>query len=179
MKINHLQSESGAALVITLTIMALLFMVALSSVDRSDTNVDMTFNQVHEEQAFYIAEAGAKRAFIQLNESNEWRDGYYGESYGEGTYTVTVLDSISEPALLDTIIINSIGKVDGAEAVIVLEAAPRIYNPFRYALYADELVDMRNSFETDSYNSDSGTYASTLLNTSGDVGSNGIVSANN
>ncbi|KAA3631855.1 MAG: hypothetical protein DWP97_12155, partial [Calditrichaeota bacterium] len=68
---------------------------------------------------------------------------------------------------------------DGAEAVIVLEAAPRIYNPFRYALYADELVDMRNSFETDSYNSDSGTFASTLLNLGGDVGSNGIVSANN
>jgi len=45
-------------------------------------------------------------------------------------------------------------------------------------MFADDAIDIRNSFVTDSYNSDSG-YAASHIDSSGDIGSNGIIDINN
>lgn len=177
MMMKKIQSERGAALLITLILMALLFGVAIMSVDRSSTDVDMSFNQVHEEQAFYIAEAGAKRAFYQLNDSAEWRGGYADEAYGDGTYSVNLTDSLDDMALFDTVIIHSTGQLMDAKAVIEIETVPEYKHPFQYAMFADAGINLARYTCTDSFNSDSGSYADTYLDSLGSIGSNGTVTS--
>ncbi|KAA3634261.1 MAG: hypothetical protein DWP97_07440 [Calditrichaeota bacterium] len=177
MKIKHLQQENGAALIITLTLMALLFMVAISSVDRSDTNVDLSFNQVHEEQSFYIAEAGAKKAFYALNDSSTWRNGYSNETYGTGTYDVVLIDSMTDTTLFDTVIIVATGYHNEAQATVEIETVPEYKHPFQQAMFADAGISLDRNTCTDSFNSDSGSYASTVLDSLGSIGSNGTITS--
>ncbi len=174
---KHIQSEKGAALVITLAIMALLFGVTIMAVNRSTTDVDMSFNQVHEEQAFYIAEAGAKRAFYQLNDSSEWRGGYDDIDFGEGTFSVELIDSTTDATLFDTVIIRATGYLQSAKAVIDIEVIPDYIHPFQYAMFAEAGISLDKNTCTDSFNSDSGSYAATVLDSLGSIGTNGTVTS--
>lgn len=177
---NKLNNNKGAAMLIALVLMALLTTVAIMAVNRSTTDVELSFNQQHEEKAFYIAEAGAKLAYYKLDEDLEWRDGYNDVNYGDGSYTVSITDSSTNSALYDTVIIRSTGTFDKGMTVIEIEVVPSTINPFSSAMLGKTLVEIKNSFATDSYNSDSGTYAMTVQNIGGDVGSNGdIVIKNN
>ena len=174
---KKIQSEKGVALIITLALMAMLFGVAVMSVDKSSTDVDMSFNQVYEERAFYIAEAGAKRAFYQLNDSSTWRGGYSDIDYGDGLYTVALIDSTSDSTLFDTVIIRATGEIQGAKAIIDIETIPDYIHPFQYAMFADAGINLDRNTCTDSFNSDSGSYADTYLDSLGSIGSNGTVSS--
>jgi len=150
----------------------MIALIGVMAVTNSTTDMDLSYNNLHNDEAFYVAEAGGHRAVSQLIEDKTWRDGYSDISFGNGVYSVVVADSTTDSTLADTVVVTSTGIVEGAMTNLQFEVAPKIYNPFKYAMFGDELVDIRNSMHIDSYNSDSGTYWSTRLDADGDVGSN-------
>ncbi len=176
---GKLTNDKGAALVITLGIMALLTMVLAISADRSLLDIEMSYNQLHGEQAFYIADAGVKMGLNELNTDLTWRSGFTDFPFGDGSFSVTVVDSATDSTLADTIVLTSTGQLGPAKAEVEILAVPEEDYPFRHAMYGDDGVDIRNSMVTDSYNSDSGTYAGTNDTIGGDLGSNGTISVNN
>ena len=103
---------------ITLAIMAMLSVVAIMALDRSTTDVDLSYNQLHGDQAFYTAEAGIERAITMLNEDRTWDEGFANEQLGRGHYTVKVTDIDDIPALMDTVVLRATGTVDGSSAEV-------------------------------------------------------------
>lgn len=173
--LKRIRNKNGSAILAILALMIIITLVGIAAVDQATTDIDMSFNQQHHDQAFYIAEAGLKRAVAKIAEIPTWDTGFVDVGYNGGNYTVKVIDSTIDPALLDTIIIRSYGDLRSSEAALEAWLVPVIYNPFKFALFGDEWVDIRNSMNTDSYNSDSGSYATTVTNDEGSIGSNGDV----
>jgi hypothetical protein len=174
-----IKNRRGSALLVVLALILLASAVAIVTFDAANTEIELSYNQIHEEQAFYVAESGAIRAFSTLNTDSAWRSGYADVSFSEGVYTVTLRDSVSDPSLFDTVIVRSSAVVDRCRSTVELTLVPDLFNPFDYAMFAENFVDIKNAFVTDSYNSDSGTYAATHLYEGGDVGSNNSISVNN
>ncbi len=172
---KSLANDKGTALLIALALMALLTIAAITALDRSTTDVDMSYNQLHGDQAFYIAEAGAKRACAMLASDADWRDTFTNVSFSSGIYTVTLEDSTTDSDLFDTVVVTSLAELDRAASGIEVYLVQSQVRPFLYALFGDSSVDMRNSALTDSYNSDSGGYAVTSVFDGGDIGSNGTI----
>jgi len=172
-------NEQGSALLLALCLMGMLTLAALLAVNNSNTDMEMSFNQINGEKAFYLAEAGAKRAVAELQNDPTWTAGFINVSLANGTYSVAVVDSSMDSTLADSVVVTSTADADGAQATIEITLAPRDLKPFQYAMFADDDVDIRNSMNSDSYNSDSGSYFLTRLNTDGDVGSNGSITVAN
>jgi hypothetical protein len=169
---KSITNNHGSALMITLALMAMLAFVAIMALDRSTTDVDLSYNQLHGDQAFYTAEAGIERAIFIKENDRSWVSGFVDEPLGRGFYSVTVTDASDMPALLDTIIFRANGRIDRAEANVEAWVVPEKLHPFDYALFGDTIVTMSNSSCTDSYNSDSGSYGATLDHDLATVGSN-------
>lgn len=172
-------NDKGSALLIALALMTMLTVVVIVALDRTTTDIDLSYNRLHGEQAFYIAEAGAKRACAELGCDPLWRNGFNDVAFNAGEYTVTVIDSSIQEGLDDTVIVTSTSNRDQAAAAIEVFLIPVTFHPFQFALFGDSSVDMRNSALTDSYRSDSGSYASTRIFDKGDVGSNGEIVVHN
>ena len=170
------RNSKGSALLIALALMLLVAAVAMVGVEEASTDIELSYNQIHENQAFYVAESGAIKAFALLNADSVWRAGFSDEPFSEGVFTVTVRDSTDDAGLDDTVIIWSRATVEGCRSTVEFTLVPDLVNLFEYAMFADNFIDIKNSFTTDSYNSDSGKYASTWLDEGGDVGSNGGIS---
>jgi hypothetical protein len=173
----RLKNNNGSALLIALALMLLVSAVGIITVDSANTDIELSYNQLHEEQAFYVAEAGAKQALWQLNDSCAWRNGYSDRSFGDGSYTVAMTDSLDDVALFDTVIVRSTGEVKGSRTTIELTTVPVYIYPFKYAMFADAGIVLDRETCTNSYDSDSGTYAATVLDSLGDIGSNGTVTS--
>ena len=176
---NYLGNESGSALLISLLLIGMLSLLAIMTVRLSNTDIDLSFNQINTDKTFYIAEAGAKRAIAELNSDPTWTAGYYNVPFNNGSYTVRITDSSTDAALLDTIVIMSSGWTIHAQATIEMAVIPQVNSPFRHALFADDGVELKNGMSTDSYNSDSGSYAVTQDTLYGDVGSNANIVMHN
>ena len=172
---NAISNDRGMARIITLAIMALLSGVVLMSVDRSSTDIELSYNQLHEEQAFYIAEAGAKRAVVELQGDVNWRAGFNNVELGDGLDTVSITDSLLDSALIETVIVLSVGTVKGSNSSIEIDVIPLPIYPFGFAMFSESGITMDKNTCTDSYNSDSGTYAATVLDSLGSVGTNGTL----
>lgn len=157
----------------------MLSLVAIMAMDTSSIDMELSFNVANSERAFYVAEAGAKRAFITINENPGWTDGFSDVAFGDGAFAVTITDSSITPALADTVVVRSTGDLMEAQATIEMALVPKKNNPFLKALFGENSVEIKNSFETDSYNSDSGSYAATQEWLDGDIGSNGSIAVHN
>lgn len=168
-------SNAGGALLISLAIMAMLMVAALIAVDTAQTDVDLSFNQLHADQAFYVAEAGLQRAVNQLNDNNSWDTGYASINFEEGVFSVAVIHSNIDTLTKDTVLIRSTGTVNAANANLEGLVVPEVWTPFQFAMFGDTSLVMENNTCTDSYNSDSGTFVSTYDTTGGDVASNGYI----
>jgi len=173
----RLKNNDGSALLIALALMLLVSAVGIITVDSANTDIELSYNQLHEEQAFYVAEAGAKQALWKLNDDNAWRTGYADRSFGDGAYTVTMTDSLDDVTLFDTVIVRSTGEIEGSRTTVELTTVPVYIYPFRYAMFADAGIVLDRETCTDSYDSDSGAYAATALDSLGDIGSNGTVTS--
>ena len=179
---NRTQSNSqrGSALLIALVLTGMLSLIALMAIDNSQTEIDLSFNKINSDRSFYIAEAGVQHAHTVINATPGWNAGLAGVAFAGGAYSVSVRDSLSEPALADSVVLLSQGEVNGARSTIEATLAPEPFYPFRYGLFADSGVAIGNSVSTDSWNSDSASYAGSAVNAYGSVGSNGpIVIENN
>ncbi len=169
-------NERGSALLISLCLLAMLTLIGIMAIQNSNTDVDLAFNRSHSDKAFYVAEAGAKRAFVELNQDNLWRTGYDTVAFSGGTYDVTLRDSSTDAALIDTVVIRSIGVLDQAVSILELTTVPGDANRlFPHAMFAKSGIVIDRDACTDSYNSDSGSYADTRLDSLGSVGSNGTI----
>ncbi|MCH9025134.1 MAG: hypothetical protein IH931_07350 [candidate division Zixibacteria bacterium] len=167
--------ERGTAILIVLALIAMLVAVGIMSVDRSTTDIELSYNQLHEDQSFYGAEAGIARAMVELNRNFSWRGPIVGEQLGGIKYAVIVLDSTWDSTLADTVIIRSTANREGAAVNLEVWIAPYYFQPFIYAAYGADSITMKNSTCIDSYNSDSGSYDSTVLLEGGDIGTNGYI----
>ncbi|UCE24735.1 MAG: pilus assembly PilX N-terminal domain-containing protein, partial [Candidatus Zixiibacteriota bacterium] len=169
------KNERGGALLVTLAVMIMLTIAAIMAVNTAQTDMDLSFNRLHSDQAFYVAEAGLMTAFAELNKDNDWNDGYSNEIFENGTFSVAVIDSFVEVALFDTIILRAAGSIMDANANVEAMVVPEYFHPFEYAVYADINLSMDQNTWTDSYNSDLGTYDATADSVDGDLASNGTM----
>ncbi|MEE8149204.1 MAG: hypothetical protein V3T75_02010, partial [candidate division Zixibacteria bacterium] len=99
-----LSNQKGTAILIALALIAMLTAVSIMSVDRSTTYIELSYNQLHEDQSFYGAESGIARAMVEINRDFSWRGPIVGEQLGGSKYTVIVLDSTWDSTLADTVI---------------------------------------------------------------------------
>ena len=181
---NLIHDINGGALIIVLGIMLMLTIAAIMAVHTAQTDIDLSFNQVDHDHAFYVADAGLKKAFNHLNNDNLWEDGYSDSTFEDGTYSVDltrdipVSDSSFNP-IWDTVVLRSTGIYREAEANVKAIVVPELFFPFRYAVYGEDYILMDNNSLTDSYNSDLADYVDSLAGTEGDVASNGTVTLSN
>jgi hypothetical protein len=70
-KLAHFRSQSGFALVVGLIMLILVAFVGMSALRTSDTDVDITANQVRRTKAFYLAEAGSEKVASDIIKSFE------------------------------------------------------------------------------------------------------------
>ncbi|UCC43714.1 MAG: hypothetical protein JSU65_11385 [Candidatus Zixiibacteriota bacterium] len=172
---EKLQQTNGSALLMTLLLMFMLTVVVIVSADRASLDADLSYNQVHTETAFYAADAGITHAVAALNDSADWRAGFVNVDIGNAQYSVAVVDSSAQAGLLDTVLLRSTAVAFHAVGSVEARLVPEYEKPFQYAAFGDDSVTMDNQTCTDSYNSDSGSYASTQLDDDGDIGSNGEI----
>ena len=178
-KMKYPGNEKGSALLISLLLMGMLTLLAIIAVKSSNTDIDLAFNRLNSDKTFYIAEAGARRAIAELNIDPTWTAGYSNIEFNGGSYTVQIADSSTNAALADTIIITSTGWTINAQSAVEMAVVPRYNSPFKHALFGDDGVELKNGMSTDSYNSDSGSYAGTRDTLYGDVGSNANIVMHN
>jgi hypothetical protein len=88
-----------------------------------------------------------------------------------GSYNVSIVDKSTQPLLGDTILVLSTAVRSGAQSTVEVKLAAS--RPFRWSAFGDTAIDLGGDTYTDSYDSDSGTYAETVRKEDGDVGSNG------
>jgi Tfp pilus assembly protein PilX len=171
-------NDRGSALIITMAIMLMLGIMGTVAFQSADTEKKMSFNQADLDEARLVAEAGLQLSVEQLQTDYFWRTGYTNKSFGDGTFSVTLVDETATPALQDSVIVRSTGIVDKAQSTI--EAwVKRGYPPsFKYAVYAKDGIGMENHACTDSYNSDS-TYAASVLPDGGNIGTGGNITMQN
>ena len=169
------QNENGFALFVTFLLMMCLSVAITMSLNSAKTDTDLSFNQLASEQAFYVAEAGIHRAEIELDRNSNWTSGFANVAFSGGTYAVTVITDSIQPGLGDTVILRATATMKEASGAIEEWLVPEVTYPYTYALFAKDRIDMMNNATTDSYSSDSGTYAATKLPIEGDIGSNGII----
>ncbi|MEE9441308.1 MAG: pilus assembly PilX N-terminal domain-containing protein [candidate division Zixibacteria bacterium] len=175
--INLIRNNRGGALFISLSLLAMLTIIGLLAVQTSNTDIELSGYQVESDKSFYIADAGAKRAVLEVVSDYTWRTGFADVALANGAYTVIVEDSAADSTLADTILITASGTFRDGVTNIEVVMTPVIVNPFSKAMFGDSWIDLDRETCTDSYNSDSGTYAGTVLDTLADIGSNGTISS--
>ncbi len=168
-------NQKGTAILIVMALIAMLTSVAIMSVNRSTTDIDLSFNSLHEDKAFYVAEAGAQRALAELNKDNAWRTGFYKQVLDGGYYNISLVDTLTDSTLSDTVLLSAKGYYDQSISNLEVWIAPVYYYPYRYGLFAGQDLDFSQRSCVDAYNSDSGTYAETQINDDGDIGANGNI----
>ncbi len=172
---RFIQNEKGSAILIVMALVAMLTGVAIMSVDRSNTDLELSYNQLHEEMAFYLAEAGIERAVYEINKDNGWRAGYDKLALEGGYYTIKVSDSTADSSLIDTVILAGEGIYNTSTTKLESWLVP-VYNyPYKYGMFAGDSLNFDKNTCIDSYSSDSGTYAATQITKDGDIGTNGNI----
>jgi hypothetical protein len=170
---NVIHNERGAAMLIALSLLFMMALMGVSAIQTSSVDMSITDNYKQDARSFYIAEAGLEHACAILRDSSGWRTGLSEINLGGGSYSVRVLDEDSLAGLDDTVLVISTGTRSGAVSMVQVKLATT--NPWRWAAFADSSFELGGNTLTDSYDSDSGTYASTRRNEGGDIGSNGHV----
>ena len=178
---TQLSSQRGTALMITLAIMMLLTLAAIMAVDTAKTDIDLSFNQMRSDQAFYVALAGVERARADLDFDHEWRTGFSRVPFGPGAYTVIVLDSAADSSLGDTVVLRAVGQADDANSIVEVMLLENLYHPLYYhAIYAGNSSEYDPSVDSQSWVADmsfGGTgYTRDIIN--GDVFFNGHMAVN-
>ncbi|MCH7879142.1 MAG: hypothetical protein IH914_07505 [candidate division Zixibacteria bacterium] len=171
--IKKLRNDRGSALLLVLLLIVMVTMLSVMSVNRATVDIDLSYNQANTDKAFYAAEAGIVRAYTKMNDSISWRVGFANQQIGSAVYSVTVIDSMAQPSLNDTVVIVALGSVMGASSAVQAHLVPVLFKPFKFAVFAKDELEMEDFSCTDSYNSDSGTYAETQVDSMGSVGTNG------
>lgn len=175
------RSRRGGALVMIAVLVVGLAGLSLSLI--ALTNGGRQENRVSKQEiaAQAVAEAGINASYQVLATGGS---GVLGSpqapvAYDGAQYWVTQTNGLNQ-----TVTLRSTAETQRAESTIEM-TVQLVVNPlFRWAAFGDDGVNMDSQALTDSYNSNSGTYASQAINGSGaslhassdgDVGSNGSI----
>jgi Tfp pilus assembly protein PilX len=193
----------GAALIISMLIMAVLLLAGTTFLTISSTESSIALNEQVSTQALSLAGAGLQRAMAKLNNPATYPS-YSGESnvsLGTGTFTVAVSTSASQPCggstAKDVAVTGSV-PIQGSTASVQIKATmDKIGTPFRFGAFAtvpNTIVQSGNSNffpdgnsdrtekelwvddygQVDSFDSRLGVYnASTNQTAAGSIGGNG------
>jgi hypothetical protein len=177
--VKRTNSESGIVLIVCMILLLMLSMIGIVSITTSNTESDISGNELRANESFYLADAGLERSLAVLDDTVEWRQGFHREQLGRGTYDVRLADSTSQPFLADKILARSTGRVDEVEKTIEAYLKPVYIYPFSYGAYGRDSVHFGGNAIMDSYDSDRGDYASQLSGNhageNGPVGSEGTI----
>lgn len=160
-------------MLVALGILMMLGLIGAAVIQTSSTDMSIADNCKCDLKSFYIAEAGVEHAYGVLRDSADWRVGFTSEPFTNGCYTVILVDSSANGSLDDTIVLVSAGQCLNAVSTVEVKVAPA--KPFQWAAFARDSMMLCGDTYTDSYDSDSGSYAATVTSDDGDVGSNGQI----
>ena len=185
----YVLNEKGAALLIALTIMLALTLLGAAATMTASIEINIAGNQRTSTKAFYAADAGIEHAKALLfdgtvsdtgsqNDPN-WNKGNSYTTWGfNNTFNIlhkleggnVALDSKGNPLYVVSSTGSSINNaLQQIEAVLNLT----YFTAFDYGVFGDEGVTIDGDGETDSYNSDLGSYSATQ-GSNVDVGTNAI-----
>jgi len=131
----------GAALVITMLVMAVLLLAGTTFMTISSTESRIALNEQVSTQAMSLAEAGLHRALAKLNDPTTYPS-YSGEtntSLGNGTFTVTVSTPTPQfcPGSTREVVVTGSVPVRGSSAKAQIAATvDKIGTLFRYGAFA-------------------------------------------
>jgi Tfp pilus assembly protein PilX len=132
----------GAALVISMLIMAVLLLAGTTFLTISSTESSIALNEQVSTQALSLAGAGLQRAMAKLNDPATYPS-YSGESnvsLGTGTFTVAVSTSASQPCggstAKDVVVTASVPIRGSAASVQIKATMDKIGIPFRFGAFA-------------------------------------------
>ena len=173
------KSESGIVLIVCLVLLLMLSLIGITAITTSNTESEMSGNEMRANESFYLADAGLEKCLAQLDDSSAWRDGYQDEQLGRGTFTVVLTDSTTTAYLGDKLIATSTGEVGEVVSAIEAYLKPIYIYPFQYGAYGRDSVHFAGNAIMDSYDSDLGTYLSQFngdhAGDNGTVGSDGTI----
>lgn len=182
---NSRKSESGVVLIVCMILLVMLAIIGAASLTTSNTEMDISGNEKYSTEAFYLADAGVEKSLAILKFDRSWRDGFAAESLGKGKFDVAVYDSNTYANLGENLMLRSTGRVGQSKTTIEAILSPRYRTILSYAGFGGNSFDMNGGGMIDSYDSDSGSYASqaingpddkgyTFANDNAKVGSNGL-----
>ena len=132
----------GAALVITMLVMAVLLLAGTTFMTISSTESRIALNEQVSTQAMSLAEAGLHRAMAKLNDPTTYPS-YSGEtntSLGNGTFTVTVSTPASQSCpgstARDVVVTGSVPIRGSSAKAQIAATVDKIGTPFRYGAFA-------------------------------------------
>ncbi|TET45583.1 hypothetical protein E3J62_07435 [candidate division TA06 bacterium] len=145
-----LNRESGTALIVSLMVTCLLMMLCFAFLLETNTETRFSSRQQAKSAAFYLAEAGAQRAYVRLCSDFTWRDGFKDEKMGSGLYTVQIDDSNSDPSIPEDIVrVTSTGKARNAQKIIRTQLKQARVRAFDYACFARDAAGLRFNGNSD------------------------------
>lgn len=147
-----LHNDRGSAILVALALVVMLSGIGILAMNRAQTDSNLSFNQVHYDQAFWLADAGAQRAIAQIKDSVEWRTGYASQSLGNGEYSVSVTDSSSDTSLAERVRIIALGQQGEAAGGVEVIMGPESYHPlYDHAIYAGNYIEYDSTVDTQTY----------------------------
>jgi len=81
---RNIKNNKGSAILVVIALIGMLSLIGVLATTNSTTDIDLSFNQSGGEKAFYIADAGAKRAFCAMINTPGWDSGYANVTFGGG-----------------------------------------------------------------------------------------------
>jgi hypothetical protein len=121
--------DRGYALLAVVVITGILLVTAGAAIELARSEINFTTLHLSRQQAFYVAEAGVQRGLVRLNEdrTNALAATAYSwnladQSYGAGTYSVTVSQDSAFPNDPQRKEIRSTGRVGGFESTVVAKS---------------------------------------------------------
>lgn len=109
----RLVNQSGSTLLLVIAVMMLLTVVGAKFVDIGIAEIKSAINYRDGIKALYLAEAGAKRAIVELSHNSNWKPvNSYHE--GEGSYSLTITTGTP-------MIIESVGSVNKSFRKVVIK----------------------------------------------------------
>lgn len=134
---NYSHNARGSVILLALAMVVMSSGVGLVMVNRAHTDAELSFDQVHYDQASWLADAGAERAVAVLKDSSAWRDGYQSVPLSDGCYSVSVTDGDSDSSLDDHVRVVSLGQCREAAGGVEVILAPAGYHPlYECAIYS-------------------------------------------
>jgi Tfp pilus assembly protein PilX len=94
--------NNGSVLLIVVFTIVLLTAFVVGMLEVNSEQIQIMKNEIFAAQARAIADAGIAAAFSQLRTTSSWTTGFSNQSFGGGSYTVTVTGTLPSLVIIST-----------------------------------------------------------------------------